>query len=95
MLEHVERTGVESPEGTLPWSVGPAWQLHEAVVEAEVVPEGVLPALAIGSVVGEALLYEAVYVAQGEHLLRGRPDCHSRQRDVREGWLLRFFAGGR
>lgn len=42
VLEHVEGLRVQCPVRSLPWSVRSAWHLYEAVVEAQVVSQGVL-----------------------------------------------------
>lgn len=88
VLEHVEGGRVEGPVGALPGAVGAPWDLDEAVVEGEVVPQGVLPALGVAPVVREALRDEAVDVREGQHLLRRAPDRHRREGDVRVGGLL-------
>lgn len=62
VLEHVECGGMEGPVGTLPRPVRPPRDLHEAVVEGEVVPEGILPALGVPPVVGESVADEPVDV---------------------------------
>ena len=51
---------MESPVGALARPVRPSRDLDEAVVEAEVVPEGVLPALGVLPVVREVVLDELV-----------------------------------
>ena len=42
VLEHVEGLWVQCPVRSLAWSVRSAWHLYEAVVEAQVVSQGVL-----------------------------------------------------
>ncbi len=53
---------MQSPVSTLPRSVRTPGDLDEAIVEAEVVPEAVLPALGVLSVVGEVVHDEFVDV---------------------------------
>jgi len=79
---------VESPVGTFARSVGPSGDLNEAVIEREVVSEGVLPPLRISSVVRESLCDEPVDVRQRKHLFRGAPNSHGRKRNVGIGRLL-------
>ena len=59
VLEHVEGLWVQCPVRSLAWSVRSAWHLYEAVVEAQVVSQGVLWRLRGGDIrsvaVGEAL----------------------------------------
>ena len=88
VLEHGDGLGVERPEGALARAVGAARDLDEAVVEAEVVAEGVLPALRVLLVVGEVLHDEVVDVGEGQHALGRVPQRHGRQRDVRVRRLL-------
>lgn len=88
VLEHVEGGGMQRPEGALPGAVRPPGDLDEAVVEGEVVAEGVLPALRVAAVVREAVGDEAVDLGERQHLLRGTPYGHGRQGDVRIGRFL-------
>ena len=60
VLEHGNGLGMQGPVGTLAGPVGAPGDLDEAVVEAEVVPQGVLPSLGVLLVVGEVLHDEAV-----------------------------------
>lgn len=53
--EHVECFGMEGPVGALSGSVGATRNFHEAVVEAEVVTERVLPSLRVGSVIWKSV----------------------------------------
>ena len=88
VLEHVEGLRVQRPVGALAGPVRAARHLHEAVVEGEVVPQRVLPALRVAPVVREAVRDEPVDLRQRQHALRGAPDRHRRQGYVGEGWLL-------
>ena len=62
VLEHGDRLGVKSPVGSLAGSVRSPGDLDEAVVEAEVVSQRVLPALGVLSVVGEVVHDELINV---------------------------------
>ena len=88
VLEHGDGARVERPEGALARAVGAARDLDEAVVEAEVVAQRVLPALRVLAVVGEVVHDELVDVGEGQHPLGRVPQRHRRQRDVRVGRLL-------
>lgn len=88
VLEHIESRGVQRPEGALARAVRPPGDLDEAVVEGEVVAEGVLPALGVAAVVRKAVGDEAVDLGKRQHLLRGTPYRHGRQGDVRIGRFL-------
>ena len=58
VVEHVLRQGVKGPEVALPWVAWFARDLDEAVVEAEVVPDAVLPGGELLLVVRESVLDE-------------------------------------
>ena len=60
---------MESPVGALARPVRPSRDLDEAVVEAEVVPKGVLPALGVLPVVREVVHDELVDLGEGQHSL--------------------------
>lgn len=62
--------------------------LHEAVVQAEIVPYAVLPALPVLPVVGEPVHDELVDPGERQPLLRRRVDRHRDQGDVGIRWLL-------
>ena len=68
VFEHVPAGGVEGPVAALARAVWAAGQFDEAVVEGEVVAEGILPALRVLAVVGEAVHDELVNLAQRHHL---------------------------
>ncbi len=74
---------MQGPEAALSRLVGPPGDLDEAVVEGKVVPERVLPALSVLTVIRETVHDELVDVTEGEHLLRGALNGHGGQRDVR------------
>ena len=69
VLKHGDGLGVESPVGALARPGGMPRYLDEAVVEAEVVPEGVLPALGVLPVVREVVHDELVDLGEGQHPL--------------------------
>ena len=83
ILKHGDGLGVERPVGALARPGGMPGHLDEAVVEAEVVPQGVLPALRVVPVVREALHDELVDLGEGQHPLRRVVDGHRGQRNVR------------
>jgi hypothetical protein len=60
VFEHVESRRVQRPEGALPGPVRPSGDLDEAVVEGEVVAEGVLPSLRVPAVVRKPVGDESV-----------------------------------
>ena len=62
VLEHGDRLGVKSPVGSLAGSVRSPGDLDEAVVEAEVVSQRILPSLGVLSVVGEVVHDEFINV---------------------------------
>ena len=64
VLEHGDGFGVEGPVGALAGPVGTPGDLDEAVVEAEVVPQAVLPPLGVLSVVGEVVHDELVNITE-------------------------------
>lgn len=82
VLKHVSAARVQSPETALTGLVRSAGDLDEAVVEGEVVAQGVLPPLRVLPVVREPVHDELVNVTEGEHLLRAALDGHGRQGDV-------------
>ena len=78
---------MEGPVGTFARSVRPSRDLDEAVVEAAVVSQGVLPALSVLPVVGEVVHDELVDVGERQHPLGGVVDGHGREGDVGVGRL--------
>lgn len=62
--------------------------LHEAVIQAEVVPYTVLPALPVLPVVGESVHDELVDPGERQPSLRRRVDRHRDQGDVGVRWLF-------
>ena len=78
---------MKGPVGALARPCGVPGHLDEAVVEAEVVSQRVLPTLRVVPVVGEPLHDELVDLGEGQHPLRGVVDGHRGQRNVRVGRL--------
>lgn len=60
---------MEGPVGPFSWPVRPARHFEEAVVERQVVPQRILPALSILPIIREALHDVAVYVGERKHPL--------------------------
>lgn len=88
VLEHVSAAGVQSPEAALTWLVWAAGDFDEAVVEGQVMTQGVLPPLSVFSVIRESIHDELVDLAERQHLLRAALDRHGSEGDVRVRWLL-------
>lgn len=87
IFEHVTTVRMEGPERALARLVWRARNFDETVVEAQRVPDGVLPALLVLSVEGKVVHDELVDLRQGEHLARRVLDRHGDQADVRIGWF--------
>lgn len=82
IFEHVSALRMKRPVASL---AGPVWsprQFDEAVVEAEVVPQTVLPSLRVFSVVREAVHDELVDFAQSHDLVSGALYGHGCESDV-------------
>jgi len=89
VVEHVLGGRVQGPVVALagvPWLPG---DLDEAVVEGQVVPDGVLPGGELLLVVGELAADEVADAAQGQLLLRVLQDGHGDEGDVGVGGLHR------
>ena len=86
--EDVVARGVDHPVVALPRVVVVPGYLDEALVEAQVVSDGVLPPLLVGFEVREAFHDEFVNSIESESLLRAFSDCHHYQCIVAK-W--RFF----
>ena len=98
VLEHGDGLGVKGPICALPGAVMTPRDLDEAVVEAKVVSERILPSLRVLPVVGEVVHDELVYVGERKHLLRRPHQSHGGERDVgvwRFAVSVRFSAGTR
>ena len=78
---------MESPVGALAWPVRPSRDLDEAVVETEVVPEGVLPALGVFPVVREIVHDELVDLGERKHPLLAMVEGHCSECYVGVGGL--------
>ena len=88
VLEHAPGVGVEGPVGALAGSVRSAGHFDEAVVEAQIVTERILPTFGVFTVEGKTVHDELVNVCQGQHPLRGALDGHGGERDVGVGRFL-------
>lgn len=86
----VMAAGVQHPVVPLARVVVVTRHLDEALVEAEVVPDGVLPTRPVVAVVGEVVHDEVVDAAEGEAPLGALADRHHNERIVTEGGLLRL-----
>ena len=71
VLKHLNGFRMKSPVGTLARPIWPPGNLDEAVIEAEIVSERVLPPLRVLPVVGERVHDELVDLGEGQHPLRG------------------------
>ena len=60
----------------------------EALVEGEIVTNGVLPALLVVAIVGKIVHDVLIDSAQRALLLRRLSNCHCNERDVGVGWFL-------
>lgn len=89
LLEHELAAGVDGPVVAFPRPAQSLRQLDEALVEREVVPDGVLPALVGAPEEGEASLEELVDLAQRQPLGGGALDRHDDQSNVGVRRLLR------
>ena len=85
----MHRVGVNGPAGPLPRLLRAARDLYEAVVEGEVVPEGVLPALRVLAVEWETLHDIGVDVGERQHLLLRALDGHVGEPNVGVGRFLK------
>lgn len=82
VVEHVFRQRVQRPVIAFSRVPGLARDLNEAVVEREIVPDGVLPGGELVVVIGKAGHDKLADAAQCQLLLRRLQDCHGDQRDV-------------
>ena len=88
--EDVIAAGVQHPVVALPRVVVVPGHLDEALIEAEVVADGVLPALLVLPVVREVLHDELVDAVEREPLLGALPDGHHDQGVVAERRFVIF-----
>jgi len=79
---------MEGPVSSFARSVWTARNLYEAVVEAEVVTQRVLPSLCVFSVVGEAVHNKFVDIGEGKHSFGRMIQRHGGKSDVRIRGLL-------
>lgn len=96
MLEHPGRDNrIDGPVAALGSGpgLGLSRQPHEALVQTEIVPHAVLPALPVVPVVREAFHDVAVDAGQGQSAAGRGTDGHGYQGDVRVGRLLRPARG--
>lgn len=89
VLEHVLVRWMEAPEVALTVRGIFARHLDEALVQAQVVPDGVLPAALVLLKVRKPGHDGPVDVAQGESTLRGFLECHVDEGHVRVRGLAR------
>lgn len=82
VLKHVLCIGIQSPVVALSRPAGLPWDLDEAVVEGQVVTDGVLPLLGVVPVEREALRDELVDATEGEAAVGGVGDGHGDEGDV-------------
>ena len=87
VFEHLRARRVKFPEVSFPRGAVFARDLYEAVVEAEVVPDGVLPRGPALAVVGELLDDVIADLPQREHLVGRLGDGHCDQGNVRVWWF--------
>lgn len=95
VLKHIQALGVQSPVAAF---AGPAFlsgYLDEAVVEGEIVADGVLPALLVVMIKREPVHDELVDAAERCALLRCALDGHGDECDVAVWRLLRRLLAGR
>ena len=82
VLKHVPAHGVQCPVASFAGTVWAARDFDKAVIERQVVPEGVLPTLSILPVVGKPVGDELVDLKESHHLVRRALDGHGCQGDV-------------
>ena len=87
IAEHVCTGRVQGPVVALASRSDLSGDLDEAVVEAEIVPDRVLPGRPLLAVVRKVLYNVLADVAQRQHVAGGLRDGHGYQRDVRVGRL--------
>ena len=87
IVKHVLGVGVQGPEVALARVARFTSHLDETVVEAEVVPDAVLPGGEPGPVVGEPASDELTDAVEGESLVRGLDDGHGNHGNVGVRWL--------
>ena len=88
VVEHVLGLRVQTPVAALARVAGLSGELDEAVVERQIVSDGVLPQRVLVAIVGKAGPDEVADAGQGGAPLLRLEDGHCDERDVRVGWLL-------
>lgn len=88
LLEHKLAARVDGPVVSLPWSAETLGQLDEALVQGQVVSDGVFPSLVRSPEEREAGLQELVDFTQSEPFARRALNRHHDQGDVGVGGLL-------
>lgn len=76
VVKHISRLWVQGPVVALPRIPGLSWYLDEAVVERQVVPDGVLPGRELLPIIWEAIADEVADLTEGESFLRTLQDGH-------------------
>jgi len=71
IFKHVDSVRMQGPVSSFSGSIRTSGHFKEAVVERQVVAEGILPALRVLAVVGKALHDVAVDIGQRKHPLTG------------------------
>ena len=82
ILEHFGTSRMQLPVITPAVCAILTWDLHEAVVQAEVVTNGVLPPGTVLTVVRELLNDVIINLAQHQHLIGRMQYCHGDESDV-------------
>lgn len=95
VLKHIQALGVQRPVAAFTGPTLLSGHLNKAVVEGEVVADGVLPALLVVVIKGEPVHDELVDAAERCALLRCALDGHGDERNVTVGRLLRRLLMGR
>ncbi len=93
VVEHIFRLGVECPVVAFARVAGFPWNLDEAVVEGQVMANGVLPGRELLPVVREATADELADSAESQLLLRALEDGHGDEGDVGVGRLHQAVLG--
>jgi len=95
VLEHVQALGVQGPVASFAGPPLLSGHLDEAVIQGQVVADGVLPALLVVVIEREPVHDELVDAAERRALLRRALDGHGDERDVAVRRLLRRLLAGR
>lgn len=88
--ENIIAARVQHPVVPLSRVVVMPGHLNEALIEAQVVADGVLPALLVFPVIREVFHNELIDAVQREPLLGALPDGHHNQSIVAKRWLVIF-----